>query len=145
MFQHLLLFLFFMHTFRSMTDGACFRNVIFPLGKTLKSDVRAIAAKYFEGLEVLSKKESMGICFIGRRSFPEFLSSYIYLTRGNFIDWETGRVVGTHQGKETYTKGQGAKIGGSKYSLNLHHCSFLVNNNCIIIGTFLSFLHRLLE
>ena len=133
-----------MLTLRSMTDGACFRNVIFPLGKTLKSDVRAIAAKYFEGLEILSKKESMGICFIGRRSFPGFLSSYICLTRGNFIDWETGRVVGTHQGKETYTKGQGAKIGGSKYSLNLHHCSFLVNN-CIIIGTFLSFLHRLLE
>ena len=103
-----------------MTSGESFRDVIFPLGGTLKSQVKQIAAKYFKGLNVLSKKESMGICFIGPRSFPEFLGSYISLTAGDFIDWDTGRVVGKHSGKEVYTIGQGAKIGGCRiFQINM--------------------------
>ena len=104
-----------------MTSGESFRDVIFPLGGTFKSQVKQIAAKYFKGLNVLSKKESMGICFIGPRSFPEFLGSYISLTAGDFIDWDTGRVVGKHSGKEVYTIGQGAKIGGCRiFQINMN-------------------------
>ena len=98
-----------------MTNGESFRDVIFPLGRTLKSNVKEIAAKHFKGLDVVSKKESMGICFIGPRSFPEFLKSYISLTPGNFVDWDTRQIVGSHQGKEVYTLGQKARIGGIKY------------------------------
>ena len=98
--------------YSSMTNGESFRDVIFPLGRTLKPQVKEIATKYFKGLNVLTKKESMGICFIGPRSFPEFLSSYITLTPGHFVDWDTRKIVGRHHGKEMYTIGQKAKIGG---------------------------------
>lgn len=98
-----------------MTTGLHLRKVIFPLGYMLKSEVREVAAQVFKGLDVLVKKESMGICFIGRRSFPNFLGQYFTLTPGNFIDWDTGLVLGRHDGMEALTKGQGARIGGETY------------------------------
>ena len=47
--------------------------------------VKAIAAERFKGLAVLTKKESMGVCFIGKRNFPQFLSNYMPLTPGRWI------------------------------------------------------------
>ena len=44
--------------------------------------VKRMAAERFVGLSVLTKKESMGVCFIGKRSMPDFLSNYIELTPG---------------------------------------------------------------
>ena len=53
---------------------------------------------------------------------PEFLSNYIPLTSGRFIDVDTGREVGRHEGKEALTIGQGARIGGcrDKYFIVTH-------------------------
>eukprot|EP00595_Chromulina_sp_UTEXLB2642_P000643 CAMPEP_0196766684 /NCGR_PEP_ID=MMETSP1095-20130614/28597_1 /TAXON_ID=96789 ORGANISM="Chromulina nebulosa, Strain UTEXLB2642" /NCGR_SAMPLE_ID=MMETSP1095 /ASSEMBLY_ACC=CAM_ASM_000446 /LENGTH=154 /DNA_ID=CAMNT_0042130091 /DNA_START=136 /DNA_END=596 /DNA_ORIENTATION=- len=43
-----------------------------------------------------------------------FLSQYITLTPGRFVDITTGEVVGRHNGKETLTYGQKARISGQK-------------------------------
>ncbi len=48
-----------------------------------------------------------------RDDFASFLSQYIHVTPGRYIDLDTGRVVGRHDGKETLTTGQGARIGGA--------------------------------
>ena len=114
-----------------MTRGVHFRNVFFPVGNILKTQVRLIASEVFEGLDVLSKKESMGICFIGRRLFPDFLGEYFPLTRGNYIDWDTGQVVGQHRGKEALTIGQGARIGGDT-DIEMHTYFECINNDLII-------------
>ena len=53
-----------------------------PLGDYHKYQVREMVAESLKGLNVLKKKESMGICFIGKRSMPAFLSNYIPLRRG---------------------------------------------------------------
>jgi tRNA-specific 2-thiouridylase len=46
----------------------------------------------------------MGICFVGKKqSFGEFLGQYFPLSGGYFIDYDTGLVVGRHDGKESYT------------------------------------------
>ena len=45
----------------------------------------------------------MGICFIGKRDFNEFLGNYFQLTKGNFVDYDTKQIVGTHIGKEAFT------------------------------------------
>jgi tRNA U34 2-thiouridine synthase MnmA/TrmU len=61
------------------------------------------------------KKESMGICFIGKRNFGQFVSQYLTEAPapGNFVDVDTGKIVGRHRGSMHYTIGQGAKISGA--------------------------------
>lgn len=87
------------------------RRAMFPVGQYLKKDVIKIARE--NGLaDVAGRKESMGICFIGNRRFQDFISEYVENKPGNFIDLETGAVVGKHNGIHHWTLGQGCKIGG---------------------------------
>ena len=76
--------------------------------------VRGIAEDVFDA-QIANKKESMGICFIGKRNFTDFIAEYLpkEAIPGDFIDVETGKVVGTHRGSAFYTIGQGAKISGA--------------------------------
>ena len=103
------------------TKGTSLNSVIFPLGGLYKNaelpiqeSVRDIARS--ANLPTASKRESMGICFIGKRSFPEFVRNYLpdYCERpGKFICVDTGQDVGSHHGTYKYTIGQGAKISGA--------------------------------
>lgn len=87
------------------------QKVLFPVGELTKSEVRAIAKKM--GLPTYNKKDSTGICFIGKRNFKEFISKYIPYNPGDFINTE-GQVVGKHDGAAYYTIGQrkGLGVGG---------------------------------
>ncbi len=98
---------YFLYTLGSDTLS----RAIFPLGGLQKSTVKEIAAAH--DLAVCGKKESMGICFIGKRNFKEFLGNYIDLSSGNIETFE-GKVVGQHDGVAFYTIGQrkGLGIGG---------------------------------
>lgn len=91
---------------------AILEKVLFPVGHLHKSEVRALAKKH--GLATAEKKDSTGICFIGKRNFKEFLSQYIPPVPGNFEDLD-GNIVGTHEGMAYYTIGQrkGMGIGGA--------------------------------
>jgi tRNA U34 2-thiouridine synthase MnmA/TrmU len=60
------------------------RKVLLPIGHMMKSEVKAIAAARLPGLRVLSKHESMGICFIGKRDMKDFLDEYITMTPGRY-------------------------------------------------------------
>lgn len=84
---------------------------LFPLGKILKQTVRRLAEIF--RLPVAQKKDSTGICFIGKRDFRSFISEYIGYTPGKMIN-EYGTVIGQHQGLAYYTIGQrkGLFIGG---------------------------------
>ncbi len=86
-------------------------KVLFPIGDLEKSKVRAIAHEH--QLATAAKKDSTGICFIGKRNFKEFLKGYLSYQPGNFINLK-GEVVGTHEGVAYYTLGQrkGLGIGG---------------------------------
>jgi len=88
-------------------------RAIFPLGKLLKSEVRAIAEQH--GLSNYAKKDSTGICFIGERPFREFLNRYLPTSPGQMVTPED-KVVGRHIGLSFYTIGQrqGLGIGGAK-------------------------------
>lgn len=91
--------------------GKALPKVLFPIGHLLKSEVREIAREH--GLATSEKKDSTGICFIGKRDFKTFLSQYILPHPGNFEDLN-GKVVGRHDGVAYYTIGQrkGMGIGG---------------------------------
>ena len=70
-----------------------------------------MAKKY--KLVTATKKESMGICFVGKVGIKDFLSQYVETKPGAVID-ENGKVVGEHEGAIFYTIGQrhGLKVGG---------------------------------
>ncbi len=86
-------------------------NILFPLGELKKTEVRALARQH--GLATSEKKDSTGICFIGKRDYRSFLSSYLAFQPGNFED-QDGKIVGRHVGTPYYTLGQrkGLGIGG---------------------------------
>lgn len=87
-------------------------RTLFPLGGYLKSEVRDLAKE--RGLYTASKKESMGICFVGKVGIRDFLSQYVEATPGKVIDKQSGKVLGYHDGAIFYTIGQrhGLDIGG---------------------------------
>jgi len=86
-------------------------NVLFPLGKLDKKEVRRIAEE--NGLATAEKKDSTGICFIGERNFRNFLQTYIPNKKGKIMTYD-GKVLGEHLGLMYYTIGQrrGLGIGG---------------------------------
>lgn len=87
------------------------RSVLFPIGHLPKSEVRKIALE--NGLCTAAKKDSTGICFVGKRDFKEFLSQHLQATPGDFMTLE-GKRIGRHDGLPYYTIGQrkGLMIGG---------------------------------
>lgn len=90
---------------------------LFPLGTLKKTEVRMLAQK--AGLINHQKKDSTGICFIGKRNFKTFLSRYLPAQPG-LIETPEGLVIGQHDGLMYYTIGQrqGLGIGGLKESAN---------------------------
>ncbi|HEY5268284.1 MAG TPA: tRNA 2-thiouridine(34) synthase MnmA [Candidatus Saccharimonadales bacterium] len=86
-------------------------KTIFPIGEFDKPTIRKMAAD--RGLITASKKDSQGICFIGKVSIKEFLSQYVKPNPGPIID-QNDKLVGTHDGALFYTIGQrqGLKVGG---------------------------------
>jgi tRNA-specific 2-thiouridylase len=80
-----------------------FEHILFPLGKLKKEKVRMLAKK--AGLVVADKKDSQGVCFLGKFDFKEFLQQHIPSQKGEIVD-VNGVVVGEHEGVWFYTLGQ---------------------------------------
>ena len=98
--------------FLSQINEAQIKSCLFPLGDIDKNEVRRIAHEL--NLVIADKKDSTGVCFIGERNFREFLKNYIPAQKGNIVDIDTNKVIGTHKGVYYYTIGQhkGLGIGG---------------------------------
>lgn len=114
-------------------------KALFPIGELLKPEVREIAKK--AGLATAEKKDSQGLCFIGKVHLPDFLQQKLLPKKGKAIeiaatapvfsngeendtpehlsepfvyDTGLGNVIGEHNGAHYYTIGQrkGLNIGG---------------------------------
>lgn len=98
---------YFLHAISS----PALERTLFPVGHLYKKDVRAIARK--AGLANAEKKDSTGICFIGKRNFKQFLSQFLGFQPGPLLTLD-GTKVGEHDGCAYYTIGQrkGIKLGG---------------------------------
>ena len=83
---------------------------VFPLGDTVKVDVRAEAAR--RGLAVADKPDSHDICFVTDGDTAGFLRRRLGVAPGDVVD-ESGAVVGSHDGAYAYTVGQrrGLRLG----------------------------------
>ncbi len=114
-------------------------KALFPIGELLKPEVRAIAKK--AGLATAEKKDSQGLCFVGKVHLPDFLQQRLEPKKGKVVEIpaganafkngfadndlvglsdayhlspEQGEIVGDHNGAHFYTIGQrrGLNIGG---------------------------------
>lgn len=108
-------------------------KALFPIGELEKSEVRKIAKE--QDLVTAEKRDSQGLCFIGKVKLPDFLKQQLKEKKGNVVeiprDWvgfntnlepteehvfteEDGPVIGEHIGAHFYTVGQrrGLNIGG---------------------------------
>lgn len=83
--------------------GEQLKKVIFPVGDIEKPEVRKLAKKF--KLATAEKKDSQGLCFIGKIDVKEFLSHYIESKKGEVLD-TAGRVIGHHDGAFFYTIGE---------------------------------------
>lgn len=116
--------------FLSQIPQKALQHSMFPLGDYNKSVVRKIAESA-NLYQVADKRDSTGICFIGARKFQEFISEYIEDKPGNFIDLESGQVVGTHKGLHQWTVGQRCNL--SPFPLPYYVCEKNAETNDIFV------------
>lgn len=75
-------------------------HALFPIWDLLKSEVREIAKK--AGLPNAERKDSQGLCFIGKVSMKEFLEKRFPKKPWNILDTH-GKILGTHEWAYSYT------------------------------------------
>jgi tRNA-specific 2-thiouridylase len=78
-------------------------KTIFPVGDMEKPKVRELARRF--GLPTAEKKDSQGLCFIGKIDVKEFLAHYIMPKAGDVLD-EAGQRIGRHNGAFFFTIGE---------------------------------------
>lgn len=88
-------------------------RALLPVGEIRdKAEVRRMCAE--RGLGVEAKPDSDGICFVGPVGIRTFLLDALERRAGDVVEWETGRVLGRHDGAFLFTVGQrkGLDLGG---------------------------------
>lgn len=134
-------------------------KALFPIGHLQKPEVRRIAAEL--GLATAERKDSQGICFVGKVDLPVFLQQKLKSQKGNIVeipaefyntiinydesDLENlskpfvynkniGKKVGEHQGAQFYTIGQrkGLNVGGKAEPLFV--ISTDIQENIVYVG-----------
>jgi tRNA-specific 2-thiouridylase len=88
------------------------RHSLMPIGELEKPAVRELARKY--GLATAEKKDSQGICFVGKVGIKDFLLAELGPQAHGAIIEQNGSVIGEHDGALFYTIGQrhGLDVGG---------------------------------
>ena len=90
--------------FLAQLNFAQISKLMFPIGHLLKSEVREIASS--AKLPSAARKDSQGICFLGKINYNDFIRRYLGEKEGPIIELETGRRLGTHRGYWFHTIGQ---------------------------------------
>jgi tRNA-specific 2-thiouridylase len=91
------------------------KKAIFPIGHMKKEEVREIAER--EHLINAKRKDSQGICFLGKINYNDYVKKYLGENPGLVIDIETGKKLGMHKGLWFHTIGQrhGLGFGGGPW------------------------------
>ncbi|MCF0203012.1 MAG: tRNA 2-thiouridine(34) synthase MnmA [Bacteroidaceae bacterium] len=106
------------------------QKAIFPIGHYTKEQVREIAQQ--EHLINAKRKDSQGICFLGKINYNDYIRRYLGEHPGDVVEYETGRLIGKHKGLWFHTIGQrhGLGFGGGPW--------FVVKKNILTNTLFVS-------
>jgi len=91
------------------------QKAVFPIGGYMKTEIRDIAEK--EHLINAKRKDSQGICFLGKISYNDYIRRYLGENPGDVIDIDSGKRLGQHRGLWFHTLGQrhGLGFGGGPW------------------------------
>ena len=84
-------------------------HLMFPLGDLPKAEVRRIADEV--KLPNAARKDSQGICFLGKINYNDFIRRHLGEKEGPIIEIETGKKIGVHKGFWFHTIGQRKGLG----------------------------------
>lgn len=87
-------------------------KLMFPIGHLMKHEVRTIAHKV--GMPSAHRRDSQGICFLGKVNYADFIKKYIGEKEGKIVELETGKILGKHKGYWFHTIGQRKGLGLSQ-------------------------------
>ncbi len=106
------------------------QRALFPIGEFKKTEVRKMAAA--RGLPTAEKKDSQGLCFVGKVNMPAFLKERLKVAPGRTVT-TSGKVIGKHDGVQFYTIGQrqGIGVGGGRPWFVVER---RVENNELVVG-----------
>jgi tRNA-5-taurinomethyluridine 2-sulfurtransferase len=90
--------------FLALLNQTQIARALFPIAHLTKTQVRSLAHSF--NLPNAQRKDSQGICFLGKLKYNEFLASYLQPKQGPLVDIHTNQVVGTHNGYYFHTIGQ---------------------------------------
>ena len=82
---------------------------LFPIGHLTKQELRELAETF--DLPTKNRKDSQGICFLGKLKFSDFIRHHVGERIGDLVEYETGAKMGDHKGFWFYTIGQRQGIG----------------------------------
>lgn len=85
------------------------RKALFPIGHMLKDEVRQIAER--EHLAPAHRRDSQGICFLGKINYNDYLRRYLGEQPGDVVELATGKLIGRHRGLWFHTIGQRKGLG----------------------------------
>ncbi len=95
--------------FLAQIYGWQLEKALFPIGHLMKDEVRRLAEE--EHLVNARRRDSQGICFLGKIDYTEYLRRYLGEQTGEVMELETGRLIGQHRGHWFYTIGQRKGLG----------------------------------
>lgn len=108
-------------------------HILFPLGGLNKEEVRRAASE--ANLPNATRKDSQGICFLGKIDYSDFIERHLGTRKGAVIEIETGKKIGEHKGYWFYTIGQrkGLGLGGGPWFVvrkNIRDNVIYVSHGC---------------
>ena len=95
--------------FLAQIDSLQVSKLMFPVGNLMKNEVRDIALK--AELPSAKRQDSQGICFLGKVNYNDFIRRYLGEKKGPIVEFETGKMLGTHNGYWFHTVGQRKGLG----------------------------------
>jgi tRNA-uridine 2-sulfurtransferase len=95
--------------FLAQIDYLQVSKLMFPIGGLMKHEVRDIALQ--AALPSARRKDSQGICFLGKINYNDFVRRFLGEKEGAIIELETGKRIGTHRGYWFHTIGQRKGLG----------------------------------
>lgn len=130
-------------------------KALFPIGHLEKPEVRRIAEE--QGLATAKRKDSQGICFVGKVNLPDFLKQKLKAKEGDIVEipatyWEydsfeykymprkicynknDGKVIGKHNGAHFFTIGQSKYLGIGGRKEKMFVIGTDIVNNIVYVG-----------